>query len=533
MNNNVNKIKNIVIVGGGTAGWLSAAYLSKALNTNHNDECHITLIESSDIPTLGVGEATIPSLVNTLRFLEIPESDWMPKCNATYKLAIKFVDWFDQSSQDIYWHPFGNRYSDNNIPLSHYWFMEKNQGSNLNFAESFEEVHLSKAKKSPKEKLFSQIYSLNKDVDIAYAYHLDAGLLAEYLKNYCKNKGVKQILDKVVDITLDEQGFICHLRTEYSGDLSGDLFIDCSGFKGLLINQALEEPFISYADSLLCDSAIAISVPYDEQDTYELNSGGIEPFTTSTALSSGWTWKTPLVGRSGNGYVYSQNFISAEEAEAEFRQHLGNKAKHSPSKHIKMRVGKTRNSWVKNCISIGLSSGFIEPLESTGIFLIEMALENLKRYFPDKNFDQKTIENFNRVINNYYEEISDFIIMHYYLTNREDSKFWRANKYNSFIPETLKKKLELWKNNLPQNNEKEFIQQLFPDFSYLCILDGLNCLPKDPSNLLNSNQDNDYWSNRMNEISKSVEFYIDHSEYIKNQIDKNQINYKLPELARK
>ena len=530
-NNDVNKIKNIVIVGGGTAGWLSAAYLSKALNINQNHDCQITLIESSDIPTVGVGEATLPSLVNILRYLEIPESDWMSECNATYKLAIKFVNWSGISGKDSYWHPFGEHYSYNGLPISHYWLREKLQGNALNYAEScFEQVHLSKAKKSPKGKLYSQIYSLKKIKDVYYGYHLDAGLLAEYLKKYSKEKGVKQVLDKVIDVCLDRRGFIDYLKTEHHGNLDGDIFLDCSGFKGLLINQAMKEPFISYADSLLCDRAIAISAPYDKQDPYDLKSGGIEPFTTSTALSSGWAWKTPLISRSGHGYVYSQNFISSENAEDELRKHLGDTAKISPSKHIKMRVGKTRKSWVKNCISIGLSSGFIEPLESTGIFLIEIALENLKRHFPNKNFDQKIIENFNRDINSYYEEIRDFIIMHYFLTNREDSKFWQANKHDLSIPETLKNKLEFWKNNLPCSDDKEFLGQLFPDFSYLCILDGLKCLPKYASSLIDY-QNSDYLHHRMNEVSQSVEHYINHSEYIKNQIDKSKLNNKLPELA--
>ena len=218
-----------------------------------------------------------------------------------------------------------------------------------------------------------------------------------------------------------------------------------------------------------------MSIPYDKDDTYNQNHEGINPYTTATALSSGWTWNIPLILRTSHGYVYSSHFISQEEAEAEFIKHF-NGYSHQAS-HLKMRVGRTRNSWVNNCISIGLSSGFIEPLESTGIYLIEAALNHLIHNFPNRLFHPKVIENYNQIMQKEYEEIRDFIIMHYCLSKREDSPFWRANKHHSAIPDSLKEKLELWKAMWPYNT-KEIVGLSFPDYSYICILAGMGCFPK-------------------------------------------------------
>ncbi|MEQ9481954.1 tryptophan halogenase family protein [Coleofasciculus sp. F4-SAH-05] len=526
---NPNRIQNIVIVGGGTSGWLSAAYLSKALNKSGGNPCTITLIESSDICTVGVGEATLPTLIYTLSdFLGIPEPDWMIECNATFKLGIKFVNWSGQPDQNVFWHPFGGEdifwdplrqgslTKELRIPISHYWLKRKLQGNPEPFDYScFESVHLCAAKKSPKTDGNPKLRS------IEYAYHLDAGLLANYLKRKAKSESVKHIVDNVLDVSLNEKGFISHLTTENNGNIYGDLFIDCSGFKGLLINQALQEPFISYSDSLFCDNAIAIPMAYDAEDEYDTRNGGINPYTTATALSSGWAWNTPLVGRSGNGYVYSSAFISKADAEAEFRQHLGEKSLHLEAKHIKMRVGRTRNAWVKNCISIGLSSGFIEPLESTGIYLIEAGLENLLHNFPDRLFQPNCIENYNRIMREQYEEIRDFIVMHYCLTKREDTPFWQANKYHPAIPESLKEKLKLWQLTWPDNPTiicRQKIAKLFPDYSYTCILAGMGHFPKHSLPILDYYDDNEVEQNFL-----ALKNYADalknalpaHHEYIK------------------
>ncbi|MCB0196792.1 MAG: tryptophan 7-halogenase [Anaerolineae bacterium] len=481
------RIENIVIVGGGTAGWLAAAYLNQALNRGAQPACRITLVESSDIPTIGVGEATIPTLLNTFQFLDISESDWMVKCGATFKLGIKFVNWLDGSTGDEFWHPFGLApvTANTSIPLSHFWLKKRLKGQGEPFATSCSAaVRLCKNKKSPR---FSSDPPYIGHAD--YAYHLDAGRLAAYLKERTKARGISHVVDHVLDVRLDEQRFIRQLITANHGPIEGDLFIDCSGFRGLLINQALGEPFTSYADSLLCDRAVAVSMPYSHDDPYDEKRGGINPYTTATALGSGWAWHTPLVGRSGNGYVYAGSFISPEEAEKEFKQYLGEKAVGIEAKHLTMRVGKTQRSWVSNCVSIGLAGGFIEPLESTGIYLIEAGLKNLVRNFPDKRFQPATINAYNHLMTRQYEEIRDFIVMHYCLTQRDDTPFWQANKADLALPQSLQHKLEQWYVMWPNNPLR--VDEVFTDFNHMCILAGMNRLPQQSLPILDYYDDNE------------------------------------------
>jgi len=462
-----NRIEHIVIVGGGTSGWLSAVMLNRVLSTVLGKSCNITLIESSDIGTIGVGEATVPTIKNTFHLCNINENDWMVKCNASFKMAIKFINWSGTTRNDIYWHPFGKLPNAAGIPLSHHWLKRKLLMDVNNFDYScFSAISCCDDKKSPKigdEQSYEGKFQ--------YAYHLDAGLLANYLKQLGKNRGVRHVIDNVLDVVLDRSGYISHLRTENNGDLYGDLFIDCSGFRGVLINKALKQPFVSFSDALFCDSAIAIPIPTEDQKY------GINPYTTATALSSGWVWNTPLFGRSGNGYVYSSAFISREDAEKEFRQYLGEKSHNIEARHIKMRVGRTMNAWVKNCVSIGLSSGFIEPLESTGIWFVEIGLYNLLLNFPDRLFNASIIENYNRIMKKYYEQVRDFIILHYCTTQREDTRFWRENKYHPAIPDTLKSKLELWSSMLPGHEQLDD-PGFFKDLSYVSILSGMGRLPK-------------------------------------------------------
>jgi tryptophan halogenase len=481
-------IKNIVILGGGTSGWLSASMLNQALNKNSGNPCKITLIESSNIGTIGVGEATIHTLPVTFKYLEIPESEWMVKCNATFKMAIKFVNWLHNTANDIYWHPL-DRFPTIpglvTIPLFHYWLKRRFQGNNEPFDYScFEAVELCDAKKSPR----SDQKQILKPRQMTYGYHLDAGLLATFLKEKGKSQGINHIVDHVLDVSLDQRGFIEHLVTENHGNIAGELFIDCSGFRGRLINETLGESFISYSDCLFCDSAVALPVSYPSEDPYNETQEGINSYTTSTALSNGWVWHTPLVERSGNGYVYSSAFISPEDAEKELRHHLN--AYSGQARHLKMRVGRNQNAWVKNCISIGLSSGFIEPLESTGIYLIEMGLYNLIENFPDLNFEPYLMNNYNQTMQSLSEDIRDFIVMHYCLTQREDTDFWKANKYHNNIPDSLQYRLDRWRNNWPKNGfHHQPVFRLFPDYSYLCILAGMNYLPENSLPILEYEND--------------------------------------------
>jgi hypothetical protein len=512
--NNPQQIKNIVILGGGSSGWLSATYLNQALNQGQGSPYQITLIESSDIGIIGVGEATIHTFPSTLKLLGISEDEWMVKCNATFKVAIKFVDWSGLPGQDTYWHPLTKlqQPQESSIPLFHYWLKQKLQGSSAPFDDScFESVELCKAKKSPKSVDREHGGGALND----YGYHLDAGLLATYLKEKGKAAGITQIVDNVLDVALDERGFIHHLVTQASGEIAGDLFIDCSGFQGRLINQALQEPFVSYADSLFCDRAVALPVFYEPGDKYNEKQGGINPYTTATALSTGWTWNTPLIERSGNGYVYSSAFISPDDAETELRQHLQEYT--SEARHLQLRVGKTRNAWVKNCVSIGLSSGFVEPLESTGIYLIEAGLYYLLQNFPDRQFKPMLVENYNQTMQHLYEDIRDFIVLHYCLTQREDTPFWRSSKYHKYIPDSLQHRLERWQTTWPTHNFSDLLHRLFGDYSYVCVLAGMNYLPKQALPILDSQTDvhEDFFLGIEDRVEQFKNTLPDHIDYLK------------------
>lgn len=474
------KIERIVIVGGGTGGWMTAAYLRKAFG----DSIQVTLIESSNITTIGVGEATFSTVKLFFDFLGVQEQEWMPRCNATYKMAIKFVNW-NQARQSFY-HPFQRYEKVDGFDMSEWWLKMKRGQEAFDYSCFLiplmcdrqqsprylsGEVFDDKVKTiSGSEEQDASTILANFSGQYPYAYHFDANLLARFLRDYAVDRGVRQVVDDVVDVSLAPTGDIQYLQTNRHGQLTGDLFIDCSGFRGLLINQALGEPFMPFAESLLCNSAIAMQIPTD------VAREGINPFTTATALSSGWVWDTPLYGRKGTGYVYSNAFLSPEEAEAEFRQHLGPAAADRPVRHISMRVGRTRNSWVKNCVAIGLSSGFVEPLESTGIFFIQHGIEELVSHFPDKTFQPSLRDSYNTAVANCIDGVRDFLTLHFYASDREDTPFWRATKNVRLSPD-LQEKLRLWKTRLPNNKNINPHYHGFESYSYSVMLLGLNYQP--------------------------------------------------------
>ena len=474
--------RNIVIVGGGSAGWMTAAYLSKALNG-----VKIKLIESATISTIGVGEATFSTIKVFFDFLGLHEHEWMPKCNGAYKLAIKFVNWNDEG-RDFY-HPF-QRYESIDGFFGAEWWLKTSQYTNLQpFDYScFVIPALCDQQRSPKyfdgnvfddkvKEYFAPERELQKNVladlkfQYPYAYHFNAGLLANFLKDYAIKRGVEQILDDVLDVKFTEDGSIAQVITKEHGGIGGDLFVDCTGFRGLLINQALGEPYVSFSESLLCDRAIAMQIPKD------IATEGIQPYTTATALDSGWVWNIPLYGRDGTGYVYSSAFVSPDDAEKDFRNHLGPASDTVEALHIKMRLGRARRSWVKNCIAIGLSSGFVEPLESTGIFFIQHGIEELVSHLPGAAIDEQLVKSYNRAVADCIDGIRDFLIIHYYGSTRADTPFWKANKHDLVIPDELQERLRLWKTRLPNNKNINPKYHGFESYSYSVMLLGLGYRP--------------------------------------------------------
>ncbi len=501
-------IQNIVIVGGGTAGWMTAAYLSKAFNKN----IPITLVESSNVTTVGVGEATFSSMKVFFDFLELEEPEWMPKCNGTYKMGIKFVNWNEGGGH--FYHPFQRYEMAEGFDVSEWWLKIKKDKQEAFDYSCFLIPMLCDNKKSPRyvdgkvfddkvQDIFSEGQNVEKIIgnltaQYPYGYHFDANLLARFLKDYAMQRGVQQIVDDVVNVDLTSEGSIASIQTAQHGSVSGDLYIDCTGFRGLLINKALNEPFLPFAESLLCDSAIAMQIPVD------IEKDGISPYTMATALSSGWVWNIPLYGRVGTGYVYSSAFLSSEEAEKEFRQHLGPACEGRPAKHIKMRIGRTQNSWVKNCVAIGLASGFVEPLESTGIFFIQHGIEELVRHFPDKSFNEDLMRSYNKAIGNCIDGVRDFLTLHYYASNRSDTPFWQATKKKIFISEELDKKFKLWKTVLPNSKNINPDYHGFESYSYSVMLLGLNYTPKSSLPVLDLINDQNALS-VFNEIKEKTE----------------------------
>jgi flavin-dependent dehydrogenase len=472
--------KKVVIVGGGTAGWMTASHLKKAL-----PGIDITLIESSNIKTVGVGEATFSTIKLFFDFLGLDESEWMPSCNAAYKLAIKFNGW--RADGGHFFHPFQRYDIVDGFNLGEWWLKLKRHEEPFDHA-CFVIPAMCNAQRSPRfldgrvfddkvQDYFAVDLQGKKNilaehrVQYPYAYHFDASLLANFLKGYATQRGVRQVVDDVAEVVLRDDGSIDRLVTKEHGTLEGDLFVDCTGFRGLLINQALKEPFTSFSSSLLCDSAVAMQVPRD------VATHGIDPFTSASALSAGWVWNIPLYGRVGTGYVYSSKYQTREGAEAELRRHLGPPAEGLRANHINMRIGRCQRSWVKNCVAIGLASGFVEPLESTGIFFIQNGIEELVNHFPGAVPDPGTVASYNRVVGDVIDGVRDFLILHYRTSDRVDNEFWQATKRVEVSAE-LGERLELWKQRLPNGRNINPRFHGFESYSYSVMLLGLNYRPE-------------------------------------------------------
>ena len=472
-------VKQIVIVGGGTAGWMTAAYLKKALD----ETCTITVVESPSIRTIGVGEATFSTIKLFFDWLDLDESEWMPSCNAAYKMAIKFVNWTARGGH--FYHPFQRYDVVDGVNLGEWW-LKLQRGSEPFDSACFTVPALCDRQRSPRyldgrvfddqvQGAYGEEHRARKGVladhllQYPYAYHFDAGLLADFLKTWATRRGVRQVLDDVLEVRRAESGDIADLATRNHGAIAGDLFVDCTGFRGLLINQALNEPFVSFSRSLLCDSAIAMQIPVD------CAAEGMDPYTSATALDNGWVWRIPLYGRVGTGYVYSSAFTTADEAEAEFRRHLGPAAAARNASRIKMRIGRCRNSWVRNCVAIGLASGFVEPLESTGIFFIQHGIEELLSHLhvPANEQDDELVKSYNCRIAECIDGVMEFLTLHYRASDRRDTPFWRATQTDVEVPDGLAERLRLWRRRLPNRRNINPHYHGFESYSYSVMLLGL------------------------------------------------------------
>lgn len=442
--------KKVVIAGGGTAGWVAAAALSQQLGF----ALDITLIESEEIGTVGVGESTVPPMRVFNKLIGIDEQEFMRASAATFKLGIWFENW--QHIGDHYIHPFGR----NGQPtwlceFQHFWLRSRELGMTAGLGDYCLEWVAAKEGK----------FATSPKSEINFAYHIDAALYAKFLRKMAEGNGVKRIEGKIKSVNLHpESGFIESLTLVSGQTIAGDLFVDCTGFKGLLIEQTLHTGFEDWSHWLPCDSAVAVQTE---------TTGPVMPYTSAIAHEAGWRWQIPLQHRAGNGWVYCSRYMSDDEAREKLLRAADGKVVKEPW-IIRIKAGRRRKSWNKNCVALGLAGGFVEPLESTSIHMIMMGVVRLMHLFPFDGIHQPFVDQYNAETRAEIEHIRDFIVLHYNTTQRDDAAFWRYCK-NMDIPDSLKHRIELFKEGAHafQNNG-----ELFRVDSWSHVMLGQGIMPK-------------------------------------------------------
>ncbi|GGZ36027.1 tryptophan halogenase family protein [Asticcacaulis endophyticus] len=485
-------VRKTVIVGGGTAGWMAAAAIARAIGTEHHEVC---LIESDAIGTVGVGEATIPPIQDFNAFLGIDEDDFIRETKATFKLGIEFINW--RAPGHAYFHPFGVYGRDfDGIPFQHFMLRGLKDGVAADYGLYNLETMAARA---------GTFARAAKGQAVGYAYHFDAGLYANYLRRYAERRGVKRIEGEITDVALNpDDGFIRSVTLKNGAVVTGDFFIDCSGFRGLLIEQALKAGYEDWSKWLPADRAVAVPcvAPSDQ----------IIPYTRSTARDAGWQWRIPLQHRIGNGYVFSSAFISETAATDTLMANLDGDALAEP-RVLKFVTGRRRRSWVKNCVALGLSSGFLEPLESTSIHLIHAGVIRLLGMYPKSGFVPAAIDRFNREMEVDYTTVKDFLIAHYHVTERDDTPFW-AYCRNYEIPDSLKARLELYQSC---GQVMPTVLELFKDTNWFAILMGQGRVPDDYHTIADRLPD-DELRLRLDEVRRHVAMRLAdlprHADYI-------------------
>jgi tryptophan 7-halogenase len=443
-------IRRVVIAGGGTAGWMVAAGISKTLGKRLD----IKLIESDEIGTVGVGEATIPTLMNFHSLLEINEQEFMAATMATFKLGISFENW--RNVNEDYIHSFGLTGTDHwTAGFQHFWM----KGRERNLAGDYGDYCLEL--RAAQENRFAHLPRNGMN----YAYHLDASLYAKYLRKFSERFGVQRIEGKIATVNTDvASGHITSLKLDSGDDIEGDLFIDCTGFRALLIGQTMKVEYEDWSHWLYCDSAVALQT--------ELV-GDAVPYTRSIARKSGWQWRIPLQSRVGNGIVYSSRYIDDEDAKQTLLSNIEGKPLTDP-RVIRFRPGQRRKNWSGNCVAIGLSSGFLEPIESTSIHLIQRGIIRLMQMFPTNGICQSDVDEYNQQSSAEIQHIRDFIVLHYHVTNRRDTPFWQDCS-NMDIPASLRHRIELFRET---GRVFRIPNELFAENSWIQVMLGQGIMPK-------------------------------------------------------
>ncbi|MEO3690942.1 tryptophan halogenase family protein [Roseateles paludis] len=489
----------VVIVGGGTAGWMTAAAFARSLG----GRCGLTLVESDEIGTIGVGEASIPNLIEFNRALGLDENEFLRECGGSFKLGIEFVNW--GAVGERYIHGFGQLGAGaQGLPFHHFWL----RGQRLGCAAELGDYALNTA--APRAARFMRArpdMAGSPLAELAHAFHFDASRYAAFLRRYAEARGVQRIEGRVTQVTRRAEGGIAAIELANGTRIDGDFFIDCSGQHGLLIQQTLQAGFEDWSHWLPCDRAWAVP---SEAATPLL------PMTRATAHSAGWQWRIPLQHRLGNGHVFASRFMTEEDARTVLLDHLDTPAQAEP-RLIRFRTGRAKRFWVGNCVAVGLSSGFLEPLESTSIHLIHMAVARILDFFPHgKEIDPADVAEYNALTTREYENIRDFLALHYKLTRRDDSEFWRYCR-SMPIPDTLQRKLDLFAAN---GRVIRHSDELFAEVSWVQVMLGQGLMPRGHhpfADQLSEPELRDYLDHVRQVIARCVQAMPEHADYLRSQ----------------
>ena len=459
----VQPIQNIVIVGGGTAGWLTAGIIAARHQGRMKTGFTVTLIESPNVAIIGVGEGTWPTLRSSLEKMGVSETEFFRHCDSAFKQGAKFARWTTGADDDAYYHPLMMPQGFTQLNLAPHWLRD---GQGRNFSQSVcPQEQLCEDGLAPK-----MITTPEYQAVANYAYHLDAGKFAPFLQKHCTTKlGVHHVLADVLTVNQDERGDIKSVVTKQAGEIAGDLFVDCTGFSSLLLGKTLGVPFKDCSDVLFCDVALAVQVPFERPDA------PMASHTISTAQSAGWIWDIGLPTRRGIGYVYSSRHSSEEAAQEVLARYVGPRIKDLKVRKIPIRSGHREIFWKNNCVAVGLAAGFLEPLEASAIVLIELSAKLISEQMPACREVMDIIASrFNEVTNYRWGRIIDFLKLHYVLTQRTDTQFWIDNVAPESIPDRLKNLLHLWKYHSPWFfDEFDRLEEVFPQASYQYVLYGM------------------------------------------------------------
>ncbi|MDO3381286.1 tryptophan halogenase family protein [Gilvimarinus algae] len=488
MNNT--RIKKVVIAGGGTAGWMAAALISKSLGRG----VELTLVESDAIPTVGVGEATIPPIINFHKVLDLGEKEFLSRVNGTFKLGISFEGWHDLGKD--YVHSFGFAGKSNwAAEFHHFWVGAKKRGIDVSQYGDYCAEHLAARMKK---------FAVVPKNGVNYAYHLDAGLYAKFLREVSEKYGAVRKEGTIAKVNLDQDdGSIKSILLESGETVEGDLFVDCTGFRALLIGEALGTGYDDWSHWLPCNSAVAAQT--------ELTAPPL-PYTRSIARPFGWQWRIPLQNRAGNGLVFSSDYLSDEDAKTFLAENVDGKLLTDP-RVIKFTTGSRKVHWKKNCVAIGLSSGFLEPLESTSIHLIQRSITRLVQLFPSNGIKQSQVDEFNQQCRDEIESIRDFIILHYHVTDRDDSDFWRYCRTMD-VPDSLSHRIKLFK-----ETGKIFKKDLdlFAEESWVQVMMGQGLMPDAYHPVVDTMADDslgEFLKDTLMSTKQKVERLPEHHEFI-------------------